>query len=195
MGAYFTEELRKIKTIVPQMTVTNWSGFNNQPTNDGLEIGSDSASDVGKCTIWGTTYATGALTYETITLTGTTYVATSKLTWGNVYGVFLGEANGKKITRAVGTITVREASANQAVTTVTAGNFQKGMACFNCQGQVVQFSNYSGTLYWSTLTEAVTSSTGVTEVGVVNVPVLVTKNLSLISDNTGAVVQLIVMGG
>ena len=195
MGAYFLEELRKIKTIVPQMTVTNWSAYTNQPANDGVEVISDSASDVGRCTIWGTTYATGALTYETVTLTGTTVVNTSKTDWGNVYGIFLGESNGTKITRAVGTITVREKSADQAITTLTASEFQDGMVCFNCPGQIVQFSNYSGTLYWSTLITAATSLNAVTEVGVVNIPVLVDKYLSLISDNTGAVVQLIVMEG
>jgi hypothetical protein len=194
MGGYFVEEVRKIKTIVPQMTVTNWAGYGNQPANDGVEIISNSASDTGLCTIWGTNYSTGALTYETVTLTGTSAVSTTKITWGNIYGIFLGDAYGRKITRAAGTITVREASLNATITTLSAAAFQSGMACFLCEGEVVEFSNYSGNLYWNTLVAA-TALNSITEVGTVTVQVLCGKYLSLISDNTGAVVQLVVMEG
>jgi hypothetical protein len=176
------------------MTVTNWSAFGNQPTNDGVEVVSDSASDTGLCTIWGTDNSTGAIAYETIRLTGTSAVSTTKVTWGNVYGIFLGEADGKRITRAVGTITIRKATGNATIITVTAGNFQKGMAIFLCEGETVEFSSASGTLYWNTLVAA-TSTNSITESGVVDVSVLVDKYLYFISDNTGAVVQLTVLEG
>ena len=71
--------------IIPLFDVGAWSGFTNQPADDGVEVLSNSASDVGKLTIFGTTHGTGAFAYETITLNGVTAVATTKVDWGNVY--------------------------------------------------------------------------------------------------------------
>ena len=87
--------------IIPMFDLLAWSGFTNQPTNDGVEVVSNNAGDTGKCTIFGTTNSTGAFAYETITLNGVTAVATTKTDWGNVYGVFLGDIYGQnKIGRA-----------------------------------------------------------------------------------------------
>jgi len=95
--------------------------FGNQPAGDGLEIISDSASDVQECTIYGT--KTGALTTvtsETVTLTGVSAKSTALLTWQNILGVVLSVA-------AVGTVTIREASGNATVTTITAAETSAGV--------------------------------------------------------------------
>ena len=63
---------RQSAYVIPTFDLLAWSGFTNQPADDGVEIVSSSASDVGKCTIFGTTHAGGAFAYETVTLTGTT---------------------------------------------------------------------------------------------------------------------------
>jgi hypothetical protein len=198
LKGYVTEVIREPQIIIPVMTITNWSGFTNQPTGDGVEIGSDSASDTGKCTIWGTD-ADGVLQYETVTLTGATYVSTTRTDWANIYSVFLGDADGKNITRAVGTVTVREASGNAAITTITATNFQKGMAIFEVLGKHLDIVSFSGNLWWSNL-DVATSNIGVKETGQVEVSLKVTQKywskgcITLISDNTGASTQVIVYG-
>lgn len=94
--------------------------FGNQPLNDGVEVISDAAGDVQSCTIYGTTQGTDTVVKETVTLNGTTEVATTKTDWGVILGVELGSV-------AIGTVTVREASANGAITTITAGNTTAGI--------------------------------------------------------------------
>jgi len=111
------------------------SAFTNQPSNDGVEIVSDSASDVQVATVIGTTTATDTVVVETITLDGTNAVATTKTDWGVILAVKLASA-------AVGTVTFREASGNQAITTITAGNTQKGVVTYSgadSVGGLVQF--------------------------------------------------------
>lgn len=93
--------------------------FTNQPANDGLEIGSDSASDVGTVTVIGTTNGADTVVAETITLTGVTFVSTTKVDWGLILAV--------KAEAHVGTITVREASGNAAVKTLAAGTNSAGV--------------------------------------------------------------------
>ncbi|MGE5436618.1 MAG: hypothetical protein ACM3O3_05270 [Syntrophothermus sp.] len=174
------------------LTLTNWSGFGNQPDDDGVEIVSNSASDTGECTIWGTDHDTGVLCYETVTLTGTTPVSTTKTDWGNIIGIFLGRETGKNITAAVGTITIREASGNATITTITAGVFHAGMLILRVPGKNIEIGNFSGNLWWHNF-KTVTSSIGVKENGIVNVCVNTKEYISLISDNTGASVQVVVM--
>lgn len=123
------------------------AAFTNQPANDGVEVVSNNAGDTGKMTIWGTTHTTGALTYETITLNGTSVVSTTKTDWGNIYGVFLGDIYGKNTTVAVGTITVREASGDATITTVAAGKRSIGTQIFQIDGNNVTFHNISGNSY------------------------------------------------
>lgn len=189
---YVYQDFKRPKTIIPACTVTNWSGFSNQPAGDGVEVVSDNAADTMYCTIVGTTNGTGALTHETITLTGTDAVSTTKTDWGNIYGVILSKADGSQITRATGTITVREASADQAITTITATNFHSGMMIIRIPGLNASILSASGNLYWSTLTAPATSTTGVAEIGKTAVGIRVDEYLSLISDNTGASLQVIV---
>jgi hypothetical protein len=114
------------------------------PANDGVEIVSDSASDVNLITILGTKYGTNVLQYETVTMTGTSAASTVETAWNNIYGFFLGDIYGKKSSVAVGTITVREASANQTIGTITAGNRSRGSIAFNLSGKDILFHNISG---------------------------------------------------
>jgi hypothetical protein len=104
------------------VTAETGGNFGNQPAGDGVEIVSDNAGDVQICTIYGT--ITGALTTvtsETVTLTGTTFVPTDEVTWENILAIELGSA-------AVGTITIREASGDATITTISATGTDAGVA-------------------------------------------------------------------
>jgi len=189
---YVYTDFKTPKIIIPTCTVTNWSGFSNQPSGDGVEIVSDNAADTMDCTIFGTTNGTSKLVHEQITLTGTDAVSTTKTDWGNILGVILSRRDGRLLTRATGTITFREASADQAITTITANNFHSGMMLLYLPGLNVSVLNSSGNLYWSTLEAPATSTTGITEIGKTAIGVKVDEYLSLISDNTGASLQVVV---
>lgn len=141
-------EHKRVLYIIPLFDVNAWSGFTNQPDGDGVEIVSNSASDTGLITIFGTNKTTGALKYETVTLTGTTFVSTVELDWGNVMGAFLGNIYGQGITPAVGTITLREASANATITTIATTKISKGMPGFIMPGLNVRIILVSGNIYF-----------------------------------------------
>jgi hypothetical protein len=97
-------------------------GFANQPTGDGIEVLSDNAADVGiGVTFYGTkTGVTTTVTTETVSLNGLTFVPTVLQTWQNLLGVELSAA-------CVGTITIREASANATIITIAAGTLSAGV--------------------------------------------------------------------
>lgn len=116
----------------------------NMPANDGVEVISDSASDVNMLTIIGTKYGTNVLMYETVTMLGTSQAATVETAWNNVYGFFLGDIYGRFSTVAVGTITVREASGNATIGTITAGNRSRASVGFMLAGKNILFHNISG---------------------------------------------------
>lgn len=136
-------QFKKQDYIIPLMQVGG-SALTNMPTNDGVEVLSDSASDVNLITILGTVYGSNVLTYETVKMTGTDAVPTTRTDWNNVYGFFLGDIYGKFSTVAVGTITVREASGNQQIGTLAAGVRSTGSLAFNLSGKEVYFHNVSG---------------------------------------------------
>jgi hypothetical protein len=98
--------------------------FANQPANDGVEVLSDEAADTGiDVTIIGTTNGGQTVVVETVSTDatdGTTPVSTTKTDWGVILAVKLGAA-------AAGTITIREASGDGAITTITAGNTSAGV--------------------------------------------------------------------
>lgn len=96
--------------------------FTNQPANDGIEVLSSNAGDTTQTvTIIGTTNGTDTVVVETVTLNGTTVVATTKVDWGVILAV-------KKSAATLGTVTVREASADQTVTAgMTAAVLSKGV--------------------------------------------------------------------
>lgn len=86
------------------------SAFTNQPSNDGVEVVSSNAGDTTQTvTIIGTTTGTDTVVVETVTLNGTTEVPTVKVDWGVILAV-------KKSAVTLGTVTVREASADQTIT-------------------------------------------------------------------------------
>ena len=96
---------------------TAGAAFGNQPANDGLEILSDNSADTGiNVTVIGTTQGTDTVVEEVIPTDGTdgtTPVSTVKTDWGIILAV--------KSDAHSGTLTVREASADQAVVTLAAG--------------------------------------------------------------------------
>lgn len=95
-------------------------GYGNQPANDGVELVSDSALDVQTATVIGTTTGVDTVVVEAVVLTGTTPVATVKTDWGIILAIKLSSA-------AVGTITVREASADQTITTLAPAATSSGV--------------------------------------------------------------------
>lgn len=103
------------------LTTGNGAAFTNQPANDGVEIVSSAAGDTTQSVIiYGTTNGTDTVVVETVALNGTTAVATVKVDWGLILGVELSAS-------CAGTITVREASANQTITAITTGNLSSGV--------------------------------------------------------------------
>jgi len=118
------------------MASTAGGNFANQPAGDGIEFLSDSTADITQTvTLYGT--ITGALTTvtsETLTLTGTTAVSSAVTTWETLLGVELSAA-------CAGTITIREASANAAITTIAAASLSAGVATItdvNARDRILQ---------------------------------------------------------
>lgn len=99
-------------------------GFTNQPSNDGVEVLSDDATDVNQTiVIYGTTTGTTTVVKEEVSLNGTTFVPTVKTDWGNILGVEI--AGNTPV--AAGTVTVREASGDATITTISAGSRLAGI--------------------------------------------------------------------
>ena len=180
--------------IIPMFDLLAWSGFTNQPAGDGVEVVSDSASDTGKITIFGTTHVGGAFAYETVTLNGVTEVATTKTDWGNIYGAFLGDIEGKNIKAAVGTITLREASTDQAITTIVATKISKGMVAFNLTDKQIILNVHSGNA-WERCGGVVSTTTGfkMNLTGGNIKEEKISDFIYLISDTTGATAQIEVL--
>jgi hypothetical protein len=87
--------------------------FTNQPNNDGIEVVSDTAGDVRTVTLYGTTTGTNIVVAETVTLNGASAVSASKTDWGYLLGAVASAVH------ATATITIREASGNATITTIT----------------------------------------------------------------------------
>jgi len=177
--------------IIPLFSTLAWSGFTNQPDGDGVEVVSNSASDTGKLTIFGTNKTTGVLEYETITLTGATVVSTVEDDWDDILGAFLGDIYGKNIKAAVGTITLRKATGDGAITTLTAAAISTGMVGFDLRSLNISIIHVSGNLYFNqgaavTVANGYPFSTG--EKFLVKTDDL----FYLISDGTGATSKILV---
>lgn len=142
------ERFRQIDFIIPLFDIKAWSGFSNQPDGDHVTVVSDSASDTGKCTIFGTNKTTGAFQYETVTLTGTDAVDTTLDSFDDVMGIFLGDIYGKNTKAAVGTITVKEKTGGTTITTIAATKLGIGLQAFyGLTGRDVTICEVSGNLY------------------------------------------------
>jgi hypothetical protein len=146
------EQFKTIKRLIPTFDVTVYSGFTNQPTNDGIEVVSGSASDTGYITLWGNTNGDTDIVYEEVKLNGTTAVATSKVNWGNLYGAFMGKADGSNIKAAVGTITIRKATGDLTITTIATTKYSIGMVAFHLPGENVEIYKVTGNLWMNPLT-------------------------------------------
>ncbi len=96
--------------------------YTNQPADDGVELVSDDAGDTTQtATVIGTTNGGGVIVVETIALDGTTPVSTTKTDWGIIMAIKLDAS-------CDGTITIREASADQAITTILTTVLSSGVA-------------------------------------------------------------------
>ena len=100
-------------------TTGNGLAFTNQPANDAIEVVSDDAGDTSVVTLIGTTTGTDTVVVQNVTLNGLTAVASAKTDWGQLLAV--------KKSPTTGTITVREASADQTITTLTPAATAKGV--------------------------------------------------------------------
>lgn len=107
---------------VSLLDATAGGNFGNQPANDGVEVVSGSAADTTQTvTIYGV--RNGALTTlvtDTITLTGTVAAASTITNWYTILAVRLSAA-------CAGTVTIREASADATITTISAGSLTAGI--------------------------------------------------------------------
>jgi hypothetical protein len=99
------------------------ASFAVQPSNDGVEIVSSSASDTTQTvTLYGIRNgAATTLVTEVLTLTGTTQVVSSYTDWTYILGIRLSAVT-------VGNITVREASGNVTIKAITAGDLTGGIS-------------------------------------------------------------------
>ncbi len=181
--------------IIPMFDLLAWSGFTNQPDGDDVEIVSDSASDTGKCTVFYTKKSDGSFAYTTVDLTGVTEVAlTGDTDVDDVLGIFLGDIYGQNTTPAVGTITLREASADQTITTISATKISKGLVAFDLTGKDIILNVHSGNV-WKRTAGVVTTANGfkLNLTGGNIKEERIASMLYLISDTTGATAQIEVL--
>lgn len=114
----------KAQTVqVSLLDATAGGNFANQPANDGIEVISNNSADTTQTiTLYGTLNGAGTvLVTETLTLTGATQVSSSHTDWGVLLAARLSAS-------CAGTVTIREASGNAAITTITTGNLTAGIA-------------------------------------------------------------------
>ena len=187
------EAFKQISNIIPIFEITAYSGFTNQPTNDDIEILSDSASDTQQITVLFYDNS-DVLQQITTTLTGTTpvvIVTTPKAK--TVLGAFLGDKYGNISARAVGTITLREASGGLAITTIAPTKLSTGVQRFYIPGQNIVIENIAGNTWYNT-SDYIASTTGknVQMTGRMAYEINTGSYLTLISDTTGSTVQILV---
>jgi hypothetical protein len=160
--------------------------FANQPANDAVEVISSEAADTTQVvTIYGTTNGgDGTVVTENITLTGTTEATTTKVDWGLILGVEMSAA-------ATGTVTIREASGDQAITTIAPAAISAGVItvatetrAFNQKPVIVADDSTTKSMSvigtandHSAQTEKATALTGATPVTLANEYNTVTKML------------------
>lgn len=179
---------KSIKRIMPTFEITAYSGFSNQPSGDAIEIVSNNAGDTGWITLWGSSNGKTDIVYEEIQLKGTTVVTTSKTDWGNLYGAFLGKVDGSNMKAAVGTITIREASADQTITTIATTKYSVGMIGFFIPHELIEIYKVSGNLWYNPL-ELVSSANG-WPLGTSPEQLKLKDYIFLISDGSGATAKI-----
>lgn len=190
--ATLTKEQFKIpKYIIPLFNTLAWSGFTNQPDGDAVEVVSNNAGDTGLLTLFGKTKTKGEFKHETIQLKGTTAVKTNELDWDDIYGGFLGDIHGQNIKAAVGTITIREASNDQPITTLTVGKISTGMVGFDLRGQNITVIHVSGNLYLTQGEAATTANSYPFSTGE-KFQIKTKDLLYLVSDGSGATSKILI---
>lgn len=206
------QSYRNHDKYIPIFEVTLQSAFTNQPTNDGVEILSNNASDTQLCTVWYTETGSSTLKYETVTLTGTSVKALTSVIIASVYGVFLGTPDGTISKRAVGTITVRKATGDAAITTIAATKLSSGTQRFYLAGRNVEVENIAGNTWIGALTPtnfAVNNAEDILEASTTPIAIAtgaylqltgrmsklltVADYLTIASDVTGSTVQITVL--
>lgn len=185
------ESYKQIQSVIPITEVTAYSGFTNQPANDDIELISDSSSDTQLITLL---YLDNSdvLQQVTTTMNGVTQVVVASAPKPKtLLGAFLGDKYGNISKRAVGTITIREASGNATITTITAGKLATGVQRFYMPGKNVTLENISGNT-WFDSNNTIPSTTGAfgQMSGRMNMTLNVTDYLTLISDGSGSTAQI-----
>lgn len=96
--------------------------FQNQPAGDAVEVLSDDAGDTTQTvTIYGTRNGQGDTVFsEDVSLNGTNVVTTTITDWAKILGVEMDAT-------AAGTVTIREASGDAVIITITTGNTSAGI--------------------------------------------------------------------
>lgn len=114
------------KAQTAQATLLNavaGGNFGNQPANDGVEITSSSAADTTQtATLYGV--RNGALTTlvtDVVTLVGTSIASSAYTDWYYILGIRLSAS-------CAGTVTIREASADATITTISTGTLTAGIS-------------------------------------------------------------------
>lgn len=192
MPTYIDRLHKKLKHAIPSMQITAYSGFTNQPANDSIEVLSSDAGDTQQITLFGYNNA-DELKYHTVTLNGTSAVTSTLTTnnWKTIIGAFLGDIYGQNSEVATGTITIREASGDQAITTITAGDRSTGNVFFLLTGRDVTVHNKSGSTYLNT-NELATTDNAVEMVAGMTLDILPENYLYLAGDISGSEAQVIV---
>ncbi len=121
---YNGKVLRLVTGDLANSVIGTGSGgdFQNQPSGDAVEVGSDNDADTTqKVTLYGTRVGQGNTIFtETITLNGTTFVSSTITDWDKILGVEIDNTTS-------GNITIREASGDLTITTISPGNTQSGI--------------------------------------------------------------------
>lgn len=186
---------RAIKTVIPIFETTAVSA-SNQPTNDDIQVLSDSASDTQVITLFGIDNS-DAFQVKELVLTGVTPVdSVLNPKWKTLYGAFLGDSKGNISARATGTITIREKSGGLAIATIAATKLSTGMLFFDLPGNDVVLENISGNTWFNTAGIASTTGASGQMAGRMAAELLIKSNnryLSLISDSGGSTAQIYVL--
>jgi hypothetical protein len=185
---------RRIKRIIPIFEITAISE-NNQPANDDIELVSDNAGDKQQITLL---YRDNSdnLQQVTTTMNGTTQVVVTSNPKPKVFlGAFLGDSKGNISKRAVGTITIREASGDQPIATIATGKLSTGLQSFNLSGEDVVVENISGNTWFNPNDSADAAGASGQLAGRMNMELTVPSEngLSLISDSSGSTAQIYVL--
>lgn len=115
--------------VTMKATTGNGAAFTNQPANDAIEVLSSDNADIGQIvTLIGTTTGTDDVVAQNVTLNGTTFVASAKSDWGVLLAVKLSAV-------CAGTVTVREASANQTIVTLATTVLSAGVETVTAANQ------------------------------------------------------------